>query len=206
MSFENTGYDGTFHAGLGHDFTTRNKSRSNDPFCDDENHLRFILKVKTAQAAQNMRSRIQRRLDNDPFFRRMNPTTSRAPSKPTVTIKNSPTLYDATSVMTSCIGATLDFIDFLGHTSTRLGLDVALPKLMGKIGIGAGFWSIYDNFKQIGREGFNWNDILQIGIQIVIVWMAIVVSAGGSTVLVPIVSIGGMALFAWELAETHFGW
>ena len=170
---------------------------------EDKGHSRFVFKVK----AEHMRTRLQRRLDNDPFFKRLNQKSSKAEIKRALAAQpKSPTFLDAMGVMMSSIGAALDLTDFFGHVSTKAGLRVALPKLMGKIGIMGSVLGIRDNIKQIHIEGFNWNDVAQVITQTVVVGMALVVMAGGSAVLVPIISIGGMTLFAWELAESHFGW
>ncbi|MFN8407676.1 MAG: hypothetical protein U0X71_09395 [Sphingobacteriaceae bacterium] len=190
MSFENTGYDGTFHAGPGRDFTTRNKPRSNDPFSDEENHLRFILKVKTAQAATNVRSRIQRRLDNDPFFRRNSKRhNSAAPNGQTIVIIKSPTLKDALFTMNGCIDLVISAAEAGVHTMQS----VKLPKAMRVAGKWAGGLGILDNFIQFYQDP-NWTDgtqmVAQAGLMI-----------GATTLGAPIVLGGGLVLFVWELAE-----
>lgn len=43
MSFDNTAYDGTFHAGPRLDFTTRDKSRRRDPFDNGFNPFNYRL-------------------------------------------------------------------------------------------------------------------------------------------------------------------
>jgi hypothetical protein len=152
-----------------------------------------------------MRSRLQQRLDNDPFFKRLNQKSSKAEIKRALAAQpKSPTFLDAMGVMMSSIGAALDLTDFLGHASTKAGIKTVLPRLMSCISIAAGVFGIYDNLKQIEIQGFNLNDAIQVGIQGVIVGMAIITIITGATVLVPIISIGGMILFAWELAESHF--
>lgn len=115
-------------------------------------------------------------------------------------------LYNAAGVMVSSIGAALDLTDFLGHVSTRSGLKVILPKFMAGMGIAAGLFGIYDNGKQLEKQGFNWNDMAQMGVQGVLVGMAVFTVTTGGTIFVPIIAIGGITLFAWELAESHFGW
>lgn len=170
---------------------------------EDEGHSRFVFKVK----AEHLRSKLQRRLDNDPFFKRLNQKSSKAEIRRALAAQpKSPTFYDAMSTMVGSIGATLDLVDFLGHASTKAGIKTALPRLMSVMGIGAGLFGIRDNIRQLKMEGFNWNDAAQVGVQGAIVVAAVIVTVTGSTVLVPILSVGGLTLFAWELAETHFGW
>lgn len=62
--------------------------------------------------------------------------------------------------------------------------------------------SMLDNAVQIS-EGFNWNDASQLGVGGVLIGTAFVFSA---PISVPVVFIGGVGLFIWELAENQNQW
>lgn len=201
MSFENTGYNGSFHAGPGRDFTTRNKPRSNDPFSDDENHLRFILKVKTAQASQNMRSRVQRRLDNDPFFGRMNRrSNSRISKSMDVAVQSAPAFYEALNVLNDVV----DFVVFKAELAAS-SLKLNPIKVLGRVGRITGglglFFSIWEAYEDRTLENII---VASLGGGVYIIGILVGLGVLTAPIWATIATGGAIVLFTWQVGKALY--
>lgn len=67
---------------------------------------------------------------------------------------------------------------------------------MGVVGKVTPILGLYDNAKQLYIEGFNWNDATQLTAGTVLLGFSATLGA-------PVVFVGGLGLFVWELAETY---
>jgi hypothetical protein len=146
---------------------------------------------------------------NKPFFQGINPIYSRTelrtipnPNYNAITpVKNPPfkfngstKLYDAMVNMISSIDLTLS-----GTQAAAKTLSVQLPKYMSIAGKFTAWTGPLDNALQMGIEGFNWNDASQLATGAALIGVAAI----GGTAAAPVVFIGGLGLFVWELGETY---
>lgn len=139
---------------------------------------------------KDMRSKVQQRLDNDPFFgRNSNRYNSTVPNGQTVVIIKSPTLKDALFTMTGCI----DLVISGAEAGVHAMQSIELPTVVRRAGKVTGLLGLLDNGLQLYKDP-NWTDGAQIAAQLVLIGF-------GSTLGAPVVLGGGIVLFVWELAE-----
>ncbi|MGB4775956.1 MAG: hypothetical protein WBP45_12335 [Daejeonella sp.] len=115
---------------------------------------------------------------------------------------NNPTLtqqpwYQAISTMLS----TMELSASMATVSAEI-MGVTLPGGFVFAGHALTLTSLADNTVQLS-EGFNYNDAAQLGVGAVLIGTAFIATA---PVSVPVVFIGGLGLFVWELAEGQNGW
>ncbi|TXI15956.1 MAG: hypothetical protein E6Q66_00355 [Pedobacter sp.] len=111
-------------------------------------------------------------------------------ANPSFTYNGSTRLYDAMVNMMSSIDLTLS-----GTQAAAKVMEVNLPKFMGVAGK-VSYLGPLDNVRQIAMEGFNWNDAAQAVAGTVLIGFSATLGA-------PVVFIGTLGLFAWELGETY---
>ncbi len=115
-------------------------------------------------------------------------------ANPSFTYNGSTKLYDAMVNMISSIDLTLS-----GTQAAAKTLSVQLPKYMSIAGKFTAWTGPLDNALQMGIEGFNWNDASQLATGAALIGVAAI----GGTAAAPVVFIGGLGLFVWELGETY---
>ncbi|MFN8406110.1 MAG: hypothetical protein U0X71_01350 [Sphingobacteriaceae bacterium] len=111
-------------------------------------------------------------------------------ANPSFTYNGSTGLYDAMVNMISSVDLTLS-----GTQAAAKVMEVNLPKFMGVAGKVAPLGGLIDNGVQIS-QGFNWNDAAQLAVGGVLVGFSATLGA-------PVVFVGGLGLFVWELGETY---
>ena len=103
-------------------------------------------------------------------------------------------VYDAIVNMLGCIDVTLASTEAAAKV-----LSVELPKYMKITGKFTPLVGVYNNFEQMQVKGFNWNDMGQAGTGVALAGIGLL----GGSVATPVVFIGGLGLFVWELAEAY---
>ncbi|MFN8406112.1 MAG: hypothetical protein U0X71_01360 [Sphingobacteriaceae bacterium] len=146
---------------------------------------------------------------NKPFFQGINPIYSRTelrtipnPNYNAITpVKNPPfkfngstKLYDAMVNMISSIDLT-----FSGTQAAAKVMQTSLPKFLGTAGKVTPWVGIVDNVRQMTIEGFNRNDVAQLATGAALIGVGFV----GGTAAAPVVFVGGLGLFVWELGEAY---
>ncbi len=96
--------------------------------------------------------------------------------------------------MISCIDLSLS-----GAAAAANVMQVSLPKFLGTVGKVTPVLGVYDNYLQMKITGFNWNDMTQAAAGTALVGVGVFAGTAGA----PIVFIGGLGLFAWELGEAY---
>ena len=99
-------------------------------------------------------------------------------------------LSDAMTNMISCIDLAVS-----GAAAAAKVMQVSLPKFMGVVGK-VSYLGPLDNVRQMTIEGFNWNDATQAAAGTVLIGFSATLGA-------PVVLVGTLGLFAWELGETY---
>ncbi len=155
--------------------------------CKPGNYLHEAWKPGTVTIDSYKRSDIS----EDRFYYR--PVKTHV-ANPTVTLNNSPKLSDAVVNMMSCIDLSVS-----GVQAAAKVMEANLPKFLGTVGKVTPWVGIADNLNQMRIEGFNKNDMSQVGAGIALVGVAAI----GGTAMAPVVFVGGLGLFVWELGEAY---
>ncbi len=116
--------------------------------------------------------------------------SSSSSSSPHIPFTSQP-LYSAISNMMSCIDLSNSSAQAAAHA-----MEVQLPKWFRVTGRVTALAGIADNLTQLKVEGFNWNDAAQIAVGAALIGFS-------SSLGAPVVFVGGLGLFIWELAETY---
>lgn len=129
-----------------------------------------------------------------PDFPKTTPVNSSQVTYPSFEDELSSKIHEAMVNLIGCVDLVL-----AGTEAAAKTLQVSLPKFMGVAGKLTPVGGIVDNLIQMDKEGFNKTDMTQAGLGVALMG----VTAFGGAVAAPVVFIGGVVLFVWELGETH---